>query len=64
MINKLFFILLFLIFTVGCGVKGDPKPPLMPAEIGRGQPSYRRVLKNVSLPQSQEEDEEDANEEK
>lgn len=62
--KKIIFIFIFLNFISSCGVKGDPQPPLAPADIGRGQPSYRRALKDVNLPQSQEEDEEDANEEK
>lgn len=26
---------------VGCGVKGKPQPPLNPAPIGRGEPTYQ-----------------------
>jgi hypothetical protein len=35
----------FLTFTIlaGCGVKGKPLPPLEPAEIGRGAPTYKRA---------------------
>lgn len=33
----------FAIF--GCGVKGDPKPPLTPASLGHGQPSFKRATK-------------------
>ncbi len=25
---------------LGCGVKGDPQPPLEPPFIGRGEPTY------------------------
>lgn len=30
-----------LLFAAGCGVKGKPLPPLQPAEIGRGHPTYK-----------------------
>lgn len=31
----------------GCGVKGKPLPPLEPAEIGRGAPTYKRAAEQV-----------------
>jgi hypothetical protein len=37
---------------LGCGVKGDPLPPELPPEIGRGEPTYRRSLRTMN----QEED--------
>lgn len=33
--------------TVGCGVKGKPLPPLEPAEIGRGVPTYKRAAEQA-----------------
>jgi hypothetical protein len=30
-----------------CGVKGDPKPPLTPASLGHGQPSFKRATKDI-----------------
>ena len=44
----------------GCGVKGKPLPPLEPAEIGRGAPTYKRaaeqakpsVIPGVSTPKA------------
>ncbi|CAN5387697.1 hypothetical protein BH10BDE1_BH10BDE1_22700 [soil metagenome] len=34
-------------FISGCGVKGKPLPPLEPAEIGRGAPTYRRAAEQA-----------------
>lgn len=39
----------FILFNFGCGVKGDPKPPLSPTEIGHGQPSFYRASKNFKI---------------
>lgn len=33
--------------AVGCGVKGKPLPPLEPAEIGRGAPTYKRAAEQA-----------------
>ena len=42
---------LFLLFASallpGCGVKGKPLPPLEPAEIGRGVPTYKRAAEQA-----------------
>ena len=44
-------ILLFAIsFSAGCGVKGDPEPPLLPPELGRGQPTYRQATEEIIHP--------------
>ncbi len=43
-----------LLFVVGCGVKGDPKPPLTPAALGHGQPSFKRATKEFVPKQIQE----------
>ncbi len=40
LLNKL-VIFLFLVLSVSCGVKGRPLPPLNPAPIGRGEPTYK-----------------------
>ncbi len=32
--------LTLLLLIIGCGVKGDPQPPLEPPYIGRGEPMY------------------------
>ncbi len=33
--------------SVGCGVKGKPLPPLEPAQIGRGAPTYKRTAEQA-----------------
>lgn len=39
-----------LSFT-GCGVRGKPQPPLQPAELGRGQPSFKRATEEFAFPE-------------
>lgn len=34
----------------GCGVRGRPQPPLVPAELGRGQPTFRRATEEFAFP--------------
>lgn len=49
------FFALLVILISGCGVKGKPLPPLEPAEIGRGAPTYKRAAeqaKPTSVPDS------------
>lgn len=49
------FALLASTALVNCGVKGKPLPPLEPAEIGRGAPTYKRAAeqaKPVTVPAS------------
>jgi hypothetical protein len=43
-------LLLFLSFNFGCGVKGDPIPPSMPPELGRGEPTYKRATEEFAFP--------------
>lgn len=39
-----------LIFLfLGCGVKGDPRPPLEPAVIGSGQPRFSKATEKLKL---------------
>ncbi len=38
---------LVAISAAGCGVKGKPLPPLQPAEIGRGVPTYKRTAEEA-----------------
>ena len=33
-----------------CGVKGDPVPPGTPAELGRGQPTYKKAAEEFAFP--------------
>lgn len=35
---------------IGCGVKGDPIPPKIPAELGRGQPTYKGATESLAFP--------------
>lgn len=35
----------------GCGVRGKPQPPLQPAELGRGQPSFKRATEEFAFPE-------------
>ncbi len=34
-------LILMLLGLLGCGVKGRPLPPLNPAPLGRGEPTYK-----------------------
>lgn len=36
--------------VVACGVRGRPQPPLTPAELGRGEPSYKRATEELAFP--------------
>jgi hypothetical protein len=47
----------FCTAQLGCGVRGEPQPPLTPAEIGHGQPSFKRLtgesdFSNVPSPET------------
>src|SRR3990167_282904 len=33
-----------------CGVRGKPQPPLTPAELGRGQPTFKRATEEFAFP--------------
>ena len=44
------FVILIALFASACGVKGDPKPPLTPAALGHGQPSFKRATKALATP--------------
>lgn len=41
-VKNMILCMMAFIFVCGCGVKGDPLPPLKPAELGRGKPTYKR----------------------
>ncbi len=45
--------------SIYCGVKGDPLPPEKPANIGRGQPNYRKAAEEIQIPQLPQTDFED-----
>ncbi len=36
-------LLVAICFQVACGVKGKPLPPLQPAHLGRGEPTFTDV---------------------
>lgn len=40
----------FIALSASCGVKGDPVPPGTPAELGRGQPTYKRATEEFAFP--------------
>ena len=44
-----FLILLPLLFTTACGVKGFPLPPLQPAPLGRGEPTYSKTSQKTPI---------------
>lgn len=45
-----FLAVLFLIPLLGgCGVKGVPLPPLSPAPIGRGEPTFSKATENLQI---------------
>lgn len=55
--NKLIFLKRILIVImiatlghIGCGVRGDPIPPKVPAELGRGQPTYKGATEDLAFP--------------
>ncbi len=46
--SNLFFTLVLVFLVSGCGVKGMPLPPLTPAPIGRGEPTYSEATQKSS----------------
>jgi hypothetical protein len=67
---KALFLTIISIYICACGVKGPPRPPLKPVELGRGQPSFSGATKNMAydsippLESNNEEDEKDKKKEK
>jgi hypothetical protein len=43
-------LLLSVLAQIGCGVRGRPQPPLTPAQIGRGQPTFTRDSEDLAFP--------------
>jgi hypothetical protein len=44
-----------LIFIIGsalssCGVRGNPQPPLTQAELGHGEPGFKRASEEFAFP--------------
>jgi hypothetical protein len=42
-------VILFYLSLLACGVKGRPQPPLTPALLGRGQPSFSKATEKVKV---------------
>ncbi len=42
--------LLIVTALSACGVRGKPQPPLTPAELGRGKPTFRRGTEEFAFP--------------
>jgi hypothetical protein len=36
-----------LVVSAGCGVKGDPLPPLDPPDLGRGRPGFSGATRDI-----------------
>lgn len=47
-LNKITFIFIFFLSLLGCGVKGSPLPPLNPAPLGRGEPTFKESTSKKS----------------
>lgn len=39
-----------LFANIACGVRGDPVPPKIPTELGRGQPTYKGATEDLAFP--------------
>ena len=46
-------VIAFVAFSalLACGVRGKPQPPLTPAELGRGQPTFKRATEEFAFPE-------------
>ncbi|KHD88590.1 MAG: hypothetical protein OM95_08810 [Bdellovibrio sp. ArHS] len=58
-LNKILLVCGMLMIFAGCGVKGRPLPPLNPAPLGRGEPTYKESAKKP-LPKVLRQDQEEA----
>jgi hypothetical protein len=48
---KLSLVIIIALFgNIACGVRGDPVPPKIPVELGRGQPTYRGATEDLAFP--------------
>lgn len=47
---KRLLVLVSLFAAAACGVRGRPQPPLTPAELGRGQPTFKRSTEEYAFP--------------
>ena len=39
-----------MLAAAGCGVRGRPQAPLTPAQLGRGQPTFKRATEEFAFP--------------
>jgi len=44
-------LLMISLTAAACGVRGRPQPPLEPAFIGRGKPSFKRATEDYAFPE-------------
>jgi hypothetical protein len=51
-----------LLFASSCGVKGDPLPPVTPAELGRGQPTYKKAFRDIRIESQKDAQDEESSE--
>jgi hypothetical protein len=49
--TNLYLILALTLMLAGCGVRGRPSPPDIPAPIGRGEPSFSKATEKLVVPQ-------------
>lgn len=48
---KILLLLAACVCVSACGVRGKPLPPEKPAELGRGQPSFKRATEEFAFPE-------------
>ena len=42
-------ILILTLFCAGCGVKGNPQPPIEPPTLGRGEPNFSKATEDLKI---------------
>jgi hypothetical protein len=47
---SLSLVTLSVVLATACGVRGRPQPPLTPAELGHGQPTFKRATEQFAFP--------------
>ena len=47
---SLSLVVLSVLLATACGVRGRPQPPLTPAELGHGQPTFKRATEQFAFP--------------
>ncbi len=47
---NLIWVVLIGLLVASCGVRGQPQPPLVPAELGRGEPGFKRASEEFAFP--------------